>query len=142
MGSEHSHCKYINLWMVQESRGPWSPQPPHRSCCCRGPDLTSRTFFPSPFSLSSFSTLFFLLTFSFLHSFTSIPTNSPSLLFYLHFSLPALPLSPPGPALLSDYQEAHGPVNHPEETAEEGPSSLHHPGGGGVRCAPHVLELC
>lgn len=74
-----------------------------------------------------------------------MPIYSPSLLFpclYLYFSLPALPPSPPGSALLPDYQEAHGPVNHPEEAAKEGPSSLYHSRGGGVRRAPHVLELC
>lgn len=69
--------------------GPGSPQP-LPSCYCIRPDLTSKTFLLFPFSLSSSSILFFLLPFSFLCPFTSIPTHSPSLLFsYLHFSLPA-----------------------------------------------------
>lgn len=113
-----------------------------RDCCIR-PDLTSKTFLLSPFSLSSFATLFsFLLPF-FLMFFTCIPTQSPSLLpSYLLLLSSHLPPSPPGPALLPDYQKAYGPVNHSEEAAKEGPSSLHHARGGGIRRAPHVLELC
>lgn len=46
-----------------------------------------------------------------------------------------------GTSLLSDSQEADGPVNHPEETAEEEHPPLLHPRGARVRHKAHVLEL-
>lgn len=54
--------------MVQETRAPWPIQPLPPQCCYNRPDLTSRAFLLFAFSLSSFPTLFFLLTFSYVLS--------------------------------------------------------------------------
>ena len=121
--------------------------PPANSCCCVRPDLTCKPLLLFPFSLSFPSTRFFLLPLSYVLlfpfqlilslSFLSFALSSTSLFLFASSSL-----LPQGPALLPDYQETHGPVDHPEEAAKEGPSSLHHPRGGGIRRPPHVLELC
>ena len=118
-----------------------APQP---SCCYTTADLTvkhssfslfvSFLLFPSC-CCSLVSVHICFNSFSISPSFFSVP-----LLLSSCFASPSL--LPQGSALLPDYQEAHGPVNHSEEAAKEGPSSLYHPRGGGVRRPPHVLELC